>query len=205
MGAPEYRSGAHLLRTTRQRLTQRPPNACPLRRAGMSVGSCSPTVCGRRACRSSRGPCSDAGNNPCRRQGDRVVAPRSTGAGCWLRTTMPPPAAPISSSPMAWRRRRRPIVLSPGAHARMGVPVGRGPLGDAEDHQETVDPRLGLRPLSPAVAVIRTRPDGALACRRQQAHRRTLGHSHSHEAVAQTGCRPRGLRRSGDGAELHRV
>ena len=34
----------------------------------------SSTVCGRRACRSSRGPCGDAGNNPCRRQGHVVVA-----------------------------------------------------------------------------------------------------------------------------------
>jgi hypothetical protein len=33
----------------------------------------SSTVCGRRACRSSRGPCADAGNNPCRRQADVVV------------------------------------------------------------------------------------------------------------------------------------
>jgi hypothetical protein len=42
----------------------------------------SSTVCGRRACRSSRGPCGDAGNNPCRRQGDQVVAPTSSGR--WL-------------------------------------------------------------------------------------------------------------------------
>jgi hypothetical protein len=46
-------------------------------------------MCGRRACRSSRGPCGDAGNIPCRRQGDRVVAPWSKGAAAyWLRTTM---------------------------------------------------------------------------------------------------------------------
>ena len=80
MGAPESQSGAHLLRTTRQRLTQHPPDACPLRRAGMSVEPCSSTVCGRRACRSSRGPCGDAGNNPCRRQADEVVAPSSDDA-----------------------------------------------------------------------------------------------------------------------------
>jgi hypothetical protein len=46
---------------------------------------------------------------------------------------------------------------------------GRGPLGDAQADLETVDPGPGLRPLSPAVAVVRTRPDGALACRPKQA------------------------------------
>ena len=42
---------------------------------------------------------------------------------------------------------------------------GRGPLGHALDDQETFDPGRRLRPLSPAVAVVGTRPDGALACR----------------------------------------
>jgi hypothetical protein len=47
------------------------------RRVGRAFSSS--TVSGRRACRSSRGPCGDAGNNPCRRQADQVVAPGSTG------------------------------------------------------------------------------------------------------------------------------
>ena len=37
----------------------------------------SSTVRGRRACRGSRGPCGDVGKNPCRRQGDVVVAASS--------------------------------------------------------------------------------------------------------------------------------
>jgi hypothetical protein len=41
------------------------------RRVGRAFSSS--TVSGRRACRSSRGPCGDAGNNPCRRQEDVVV------------------------------------------------------------------------------------------------------------------------------------
>ena len=35
------------------------------------------------------------------------------------------------------------------------------------DDQETVDPGRGLRPLSPVFAVVRTRPDGRLACVRR--------------------------------------
>jgi hypothetical protein len=155
----------HLLRTTRQRLTQRPPNACPLRRAGMSVGSCSPTVCGRRACRSSRGPCSDAGNNPCRRQGDPVVAPGSTERrllveddhGASGRTA-------ISSSPIGWRRRRRPVVLSQGAHARMDVPVGEG----------SARPRSGqssdVRPWPPVCARFRPRLRSSARARTARSH-----------------------------------
>jgi hypothetical protein len=147
---------------------------------------------------------SDPRDNPCRRQGDQVVAPSSTGRRLLVEDDH---AAFRGRRYLAarWRggRRRRPVVLSQGAHARMGVPVGRGPLGDAEDHQETVDPRLGLRPLSPAVAVIRTRPDGALACRRQQARtRRTLGHSHSRESGGAAPCFPRGAGLSSTGLPL---
>jgi hypothetical protein len=49
------------------------------------------------------------------------------GAGCWLRMTMPPPAG-ADNLAARWRggRRRRPVVLSQGAHARMGVPRGEG-------------------------------------------------------------------------------
>jgi hypothetical protein len=113
----------------------------------MSVESCSSTVCGRRACRSSRGPCGDAGNNPCRRQGDQVVAPGSTGAGCWLRTTMAPRRAPISRQPdCAAGGVGRPVLLSQGAHARMGVPVGKGPPGHAQDDPETFGSGRRLAP-----------------------------------------------------------
>jgi hypothetical protein len=47
----------------------------------------------------------------------------------------------------------------------MGVPVEEGSLGHAQDDQETVDRGPGFRPLSPAVAVVGMRPDGALASR----------------------------------------
>jgi hypothetical protein len=66
-----------------------------------------------------------------------------------------------------WRRApaaRRPLT---GAHVRMDDPVGEGPLGDAH-RSSVVRPRgAGLRSLSPAVAVVGPRPDGALACRRR--------------------------------------
>src|SRR2546423_1229062 len=42
---------------------------------------------------------------------------------------------------------------------------GRCRLGHAQEDQETFDRGAGLRPLSPAVAVVGTRPGGALACR----------------------------------------
>jgi hypothetical protein len=61
-------------------------------------------------------------------QGDQVVAPARRGACCWLRTTRPPPAgADIEKAPIArWGGVGGPVVLSQGAHARMGVPVGEG-------------------------------------------------------------------------------
>jgi hypothetical protein len=77
--SPSRRVGCSL-RTTRERLAPalaRRLFATTSRRVGRAF-ACS-TVCGRRACRSSRGPCGDAGDNPCRRQGDQVVAPGWTG------------------------------------------------------------------------------------------------------------------------------
>jgi hypothetical protein len=44
----------------------------------------------------------------------------------------------------------------------MDVPVGESPLGNSQEDQETFD--AGRR-FAPAVAVVGTRPDGALACR----------------------------------------
>ena len=90
-------------------------------------GLSSSAVCGRRACRRSRGPCGDAGNNPCRRQADQVVAPARRGAGYWSRTTIGASGrTPISSSPRRGGGRRPPVLLSQCAHARMDVPVGEG-------------------------------------------------------------------------------
>jgi hypothetical protein len=51
----------------------------------------------------------------------------------------------------------------------MDDPVGEGPLGDAPTIKRRSTPAAGLRSLSPAVAVVGTRPDGALACRPERA------------------------------------
>jgi hypothetical protein len=74
---------------------------------------------------------------------------------------------PISSSPIAWRRTsaaRRPMT---GRACPDGRP-GWGGVGS--DTLRTIKRRstaaAGLRSLSPAVGVVGTRPDGALACRR---------------------------------------
>ena len=67
-------------------------------------------------------------------------------------------------------RRRRPVVLSQGAHARMGVPVGEGfPQPRSGRSRDVSTVAAAARSLSPAVAVVGTRPDGALACRPRRA------------------------------------
>ena len=118
------------------------------RRVGRAFSSS--TVCGRRACRSLRDPPGDAGNNPCRRQGDQVVAPGSTGRrlliedDCGASRRRRHRAARLRGG-----RRRRSVVLSQGARPRMGVPVGRGPLGHTQ-YREAVRssslPPPSLRP-----------------------------------------------------------
>ena len=45
---------------------------------------------------------------------------------------------------------------------------GRGPLGHAQDIKRRSNAAAGLRSLSPALAVVDTGPDGALACRPQR-------------------------------------
>jgi hypothetical protein len=136
----------------------------------------SSTVWGRRASRSSRGPCGDAGNNPCRRQGDQVVAPTSSGR--WLVVEDDHGASGgrrNRATRLRGGRRRRPVVLSPGAHAGMGVPVGEGVRSATlRTIKRRSTPGAGLRPLAPAVAVVDTRPDGALACRPNRACRSRL-------------------------------
>jgi len=104
----------------------------------MSLEPCFSTVCGRRACRSSRGPCGDAGNNPCRRQGDQVVAPSSRGRRLLVEDDHGASGGRrYRAARLRGGRRRRPVVLSQGARPRMGVPVGEGPLGHAQDDLET--------------------------------------------------------------------
>jgi hypothetical protein len=71
---------------------------------------------------------------------------------------------PISSSPIAWRPAsadRRP--LTGRARPRMGVPVGEGSARPRSGRSRDGRPRARLARASPAVAVVRTRPDGALA------------------------------------------
>jgi hypothetical protein len=51
----------------------------------------------------------------------------------------------------------------------MDVAVGRGPLSHAQDDLETVDPGRRFAPAFARVAVVGTRPDGALACRPKRA------------------------------------
>ena len=97
---------------------------------GASKSSRSRPTDSRRACRTSCGPRGEAGNNPCSRQGDQVVAPGSTGRRLPVEDDHGASGGtPILSSPMAWRRAsaaRRPLT---GAHARMDVPLGEGSAG----------------------------------------------------------------------------
>jgi hypothetical protein len=140
------------------------------RRIGRVLSSS--TACGRRACCSSRDSRGDAGNNPLRRQGDQIVAPGSTGRRLLVEDDH-------------WRLRQDadieqpdcvaagvggPVVLSKRAHARMDVPVGEGVRSATlRTIKRRSTPGAGSRPLSPAVAVVGAGPDGALACRPQQA------------------------------------
>jgi hypothetical protein len=128
-----------------------------------------------RACRGSRGPGGDPRNSPCRRQGDQVVAPARRGACCcWLRTTRPPPAgADIEEAPIArWGGVGGP---SSSRRARVHGWASRWGEGVRSATLRTIKRRsivaAGLRPLSPAVAVVGARPDGALACRPLRASR----------------------------------
>ena len=134
------------------------------RRVGRAYASS--TVSGRRACRTSCGPSSDAGNNPCSRQGDRVVAPGSMGAGCWLRTTTAPPAGADVQQPDGVAAG----VGGPSSSHRARVHGWTSGGGGSPATLRTITRRsaaAGLRSLSPAVAVVGTRSDGALACRRR--------------------------------------
>jgi len=97
---------------------------------------------GGSTCRTSCGPPGDACNNPCRRQADEVVARGSTGPSCWLRTTIGASGrTPISSRRIAWRRRRRRVVLSTRAHARIDVSVGEGFARPRSGQSRDVRPR----------------------------------------------------------------
>jgi len=118
MRAPESRSGARLLRTTR-------------RRAGRNV-SCW-RVCGRGAYRTSCGPSGDAGNNPCSRQAVvlvrealRVWRPRDRGSRHRRR---------LDAGWRRWRARRRCRAR------RMTGSSGAGGIGPRRCCARSVDAR----------------------------------------------------------------
>jgi hypothetical protein len=93
--------------------------------AGRDVSSWS--VCGRRACRISCDPRADAGNNPCSRQGDQVVAPGSTGRRLLVEETMaPPPGADIEQPGClaAGVGGRRPLIGDAGSGPTVGACPG---------------------------------------------------------------------------------
>jgi hypothetical protein len=81
------------------------------RSAALSLQLCQGQLGGQCAWRRSRGPGGDPRNNPCRRQGDQVVAPGSTGRRLLVEGRPRPPrdvdarevAAP---APLEWRERR---------------------------------------------------------------------------------------------------
>jgi hypothetical protein len=106
-----------------------PAKRLPATTAGMSVESCSSTVFGRRACRSSRGPCGDAGNNPCSRQADQVVALRTARRALAeddrRRRIRPAAPAPMSSPSTSWPPSAA-VVLAVGVSARIDSMTGRG-------------------------------------------------------------------------------
>jgi hypothetical protein len=126
-------SGALLLRRSSERRRVQASDARPGRHASVSPSArqtparYDEQACGHRACRSSRGPCGDARNNPCRRQGDQVVAPSSTGRRLLVEDDHGASRGRrYRAARLGGGRRRRPVVLSQGARPRMGVPVAEG-------------------------------------------------------------------------------
>jgi len=120
----------------------------PLRRAGVSGRAfSSSTVRGRRACRSSRGPPGDAGNNPCRRQGDRVVAPGSTGRRLLVEDDHGASGGkPISRRAIAWRAGAGGASSSDRRACPDERPGRESPLGEAHDDHETFGPGRRFAP-----------------------------------------------------------
>jgi hypothetical protein len=99
------------------------------RRAGRAVSS--RAVCGRRAYRTSCGPRCDAGNNPCSRQADEVVAlwSRRTDCGPPWRCRARPGRAPSPRSGRCWFRPKQQRAVSgsdgPSAAHLRGSRLGR--------------------------------------------------------------------------------
>ena len=164
----------HLLRTTRERLAQRPPDACPRRRAGVSAEPCPPRQCAAVA-RAAAYVALAAIRAITHVEGKAIRSSRRArrGAGCWLRRTM----APLAGADVEQPDGVAAGVGGPSSSHRERMPGwtsrwGRGSLGHTQDDHETFD--RGRR-CAPAVAVVGTRPGGALACRRERASARASG------------------------------
>jgi hypothetical protein len=167
---PEKCHGWQLTRPRRRRRGRsRPRSSAAGRRAACRQRRCKARCRRRRTCRDSPVPSGDAGDNPCRRQGDQVVVPTSSGRWAVVEDDHGVWGGRRNRAPrLRGGRRRSPVVLSQGAHARMGVPGGGGgPLGQHPGRSRAGRPRdAGSGPRSPAVAVVvGAGPDGALACR----------------------------------------
>jgi hypothetical protein len=158
----------HLLSPRCERSSAGPSPACYGRRGGARVETCPPGQCAAVA-RAGAHVALAAMRAITHVEGKVIRSSRRArrGAGCWLRTTMVASSGtPILSSLIAWRRAsaaRRPL-----AGARMpgwASQWGRVRSATLRTIQRRSVPGVGLRPLSPAVAVVGTRADSALACR----------------------------------------
>jgi hypothetical protein len=137
--------------TIRERLVQRRPDACSRRRAGVSVEPCPPRQCAAVA-RAAAHVALAAMRATTHVEGKPIWSSRRPrrGAGWWLRTTMAPPAGRRNrAARLRGGGRRRPVVLSQARMPRWTSRWGRGPLGHAQDDQETFDP---VRRFAPAFA-----------------------------------------------------
>jgi hypothetical protein len=155
------------------------------RRAGRDVSSW--RVCGRRACRTSCGPRGAAGNNPCSRQGDPVVASGSTGRRLLVEDDH-------------WRLRQDADVGQPdgvaaasaagrpltGAHARMDVPLREGSAGPRSGRSRDVRARAPVcarfRPRLRSSARARTARPRVVPSERLRLVERTRSHPRKHQS-----------------------
>jgi hypothetical protein len=100
-------------------------------------------------------------------QGDRVVAPGSTGRRLLVEDDHGASGGtPILSSPIAWWRASVPVVLSQGAHAPMDIPVGRVRSATLGTINRCSTAAAGLRSLSRLRASARTARSRVVPSRR---------------------------------------
>jgi hypothetical protein len=102
-----------------------------------------PPSCMRASC----GPSGDSRNNPCRRQGDQVVAPSATGRRLLVQDDHGASRGRrYRAARLRGGRRRRPVVLSRGARPRMGVPVAEGSARPRSRRSRDGRPRAWFAP-----------------------------------------------------------